>query len=155
MAWVSGVYAQLGKFIQGATKQKLLQTKEQRGVVSVVKINRSHPDYCKHTPVPENRKKKFVEKAAVPVAASGAASAGPAAPAEEAAQKGTQTAVGTAASTSGRSTGCMIIGVSARAFVCMAVFRMAVRVTFIRQGLVFLLLHIYAFASLLFGLWSS
>ncbi|CDJ57420.1 hypothetical protein EMWEY_00008380 [Eimeria maxima] len=97
----AAVYEQLAKFIQGATKQKLLQTKEQRGVVSVVKINRSHPEYCKHTPVPENRKKKYIEKATVPATASVAGAAGTAVAAEEETPRGTQTAVGTAASSSG------------------------------------------------------
>ncbi|KAL8431839.1 hypothetical protein ACSSS7_005014 [Eimeria intestinalis] len=67
----------LGKFAQTASKKKLLQTKEQRGLVSVVKINRSHPEYVKHVTVPESQKRKLIEKAA---AAAGAAAqqAGPA-----------------------------------------------------------------------------
>lgn len=117
----AAVYEQLAKFIQGATKQKLLQTKEQRGVVSVVKINRSHPEYCKHTPVPENRKKKYIEKATVPATASVAGAAGTAVAAEEETPRGTQTAVGTAASSSGRLSGSAFSMVQA----CVSVFMAA------------------------------
>ncbi|CDJ48998.1 Gm12258, related, related [Eimeria brunetti] len=84
-----------------ATKQKLLQTKEQRGVVTVSKINRSHPEYCKYVPVPENRKKKYAEKAAASAAAASAAAAGAAAAAEDTAARGTETAAKAAASSSG------------------------------------------------------
>ncbi|KAL8443192.1 hypothetical protein Emed_006931 [Eimeria media] len=69
----------LGKFAQTASKKKLLQTKEQRGVVSVVKINRSHPDYVKHAPVPDSQKKKLIEKAAAAAAGAASQQAGPSA----------------------------------------------------------------------------
>ncbi|KAL8452520.1 hypothetical protein Emag_002309 [Eimeria magna] len=67
----------LGKFAQTASKKKLLQTKEQRGVVSVVKINRSHPDYVKHAPVPDSQKRKLIERAAAAAAGAAAQQAGP------------------------------------------------------------------------------
>ncbi|KAL8271701.1 hypothetical protein Esti_004377 [Eimeria stiedai] len=67
----------LGKFAQTASKKKLLQTKEQRGVVSVVKINRSHPDYVKHAPVSESEKRKLIEKAAAAAAGATAQQVGP------------------------------------------------------------------------------
>ncbi|XP_026194224.1 uncharacterized protein LOC34621297 [Cyclospora cayetanensis] len=66
----------LAKFIQGASKKKLLQTKEQRGVVSVVKVNRSHPEFIKHTPVPETQKRKLIERVAAASSASSPAAAG-------------------------------------------------------------------------------
>lgn len=65
----------LGKFVQAASKKKLFQTKEQRGVVSVVKVNRSHPDILKYKPLPENQKKKAAEKVAL-IAGTGASSSG-------------------------------------------------------------------------------
>lgn len=62
--------SQLAKFIQHATKRKWLHTKEQRKVVSVVDVNRSHPDYKSYCPVPEAQKAARLEKAKTDAAAA-------------------------------------------------------------------------------------
>ncbi|CDJ67460.1 hypothetical protein, conserved [Eimeria necatrix] len=94
----SELTVELGKFIQGATKKKLIQTKEQRGIVSVVKINRSHPDYCKHTPVPESQKKKLVERAGASAAATSPTASGAVAAGGEEGTRDAPNAAGTARS---------------------------------------------------------
>ncbi|PFH32338.1 translation initiation factor sui1 protein [Besnoitia besnoiti] len=69
-------YKKLTKFVQSLSKKKLLQTKEVRGVVSMVKVNRKHPDYLAYTPIPEKTKKKIAERIAATEAGSGAATQG-------------------------------------------------------------------------------
>eukprot|EP00922_Rhytidocystis_sp_ex-Travisia-forbesii_P051241 GHVS01076069.1.p1 GENE.GHVS01076069.1~~GHVS01076069.1.p1 ORF type:complete len:569 (+),score=108.04 GHVS01076069.1:1-1707(+) len=50
-------HKKLSKFLQVFTKKKLFQTKETRGVVFVVKVNRDHPTYKAYTPIPSKDRK--------------------------------------------------------------------------------------------------
>nr|CEL65301.1 TPA: GM12258, related [Neospora caninum Liverpool] len=55
-------HKKLVKFVQSLSKKKLLQTKETRGAVAMVKVNRSHPQYVEYKPIPEKTKKRILER---------------------------------------------------------------------------------------------
>eukprot|EP01027_Heterolobosea_sp_BB2_P016937 GEZU01024038.1.p1 GENE.GEZU01024038.1~~GEZU01024038.1.p1 ORF type:complete len:331 (-),score=124.78 GEZU01024038.1:99-1091(-) len=55
-------YKKINKFIQEMNKKKLIKTKEVKGVLQVLSINREHPEYKAFTPIPR-KKKAAVENA--------------------------------------------------------------------------------------------
>lgn len=61
--------------MQCLSKRNIIKTKEHRGVISIVKINRNHPAYLQHQPIADNIKKKYIEKAAAAAAAANSAAA--------------------------------------------------------------------------------
>ncbi|RQX67726.1 translation initiation factor sui1 protein, partial [Toxoplasma gondii CAST] len=67
-------HKKLVKFVQFLSKTKLLQTKETRGAVAMVKVNRSHPQFLEYKPLPEKTKKKILERVAAEEAAASASS---------------------------------------------------------------------------------
>eukprot|EP00922_Rhytidocystis_sp_ex-Travisia-forbesii_P051527 GHVS01076454.1.p1 GENE.GHVS01076454.1~~GHVS01076454.1.p1 ORF type:complete len:587 (-),score=115.76 GHVS01076454.1:129-1889(-) len=66
-------HKKLAKFLQTYTKKKLFQTKDTRGVVFIVNVNREHPTYKAYIPVPVKDRKLAPAHDAAAAAADGTA----------------------------------------------------------------------------------